>query len=160
MKRLSVVLFAVFALTLAGFAKDAKKPAAKKAAGGGPEVAYLQKICDAWGTMNTANVAGFYNQEPDHAFFDISPLKYNDWKEYDAGVQALFKDLKSLKLTVNDDVKVHGEGDWAWITATLKEDATTKAGKREMATIRWTAVFEKTGDKWLIVHEHVSAPQQ
>jgi ketosteroid isomerase-like protein len=109
--------------------------------------------------MNTANVAGFYNQEPDHAFFDISPLKYADWKEYDAGVQALFKDLKSLKLTVNDDVKVHGEGDWAWVTATLKEDATTKAGKREMATLRWTAVFEKTGDKWLIVHEHVSAPQ-
>ena len=86
MKRLSVVLFALFALTLAAFAKDAKP--AKKAAGGGPDVAYLQKIWDGWATMNTANVAGFYNQEPDHTFFDVAPLKYNGWKEYDVGVQA------------------------------------------------------------------------
>jgi ketosteroid isomerase-like protein len=156
MKRLSVVLFALFALTLAGFAKDAKP--AKKAAGGGPDVAYLQKIWDGWASLNTANVAGYYNQEPDHAFFDVAPVKYNSWKEYEGGVQAILKGYKTAKLTVNDDAKVHGLGDTAWVTATVKEDATTTSGKREMATWRWTAVFEKSGDKWLIVHEHVSAP--
>jgi ketosteroid isomerase-like protein len=36
-----------------------------------------------------------------------------------------------------------------------------KNDKREMATFRWTAVFEKQKDgKWLIVHEHVSEPIQ
>ena len=33
-----------------------------------------------------------------------------------------------------------------------------KTGKREMATFRWTAIFEKHDGKWLIVHEHVSEP--
>jgi len=33
-----------------------------------------------------------------------------------------------------------------------------KSGKREMGTFRWTVVFEKQNGKWLIVHEHVSAP--
>jgi len=159
MKRLSVVLFAVLALALTGFAKDAKKPAAKKSASGGPDVAYLQKIWDGWASLNTANVAGFYNQEPDHTFFDVAPLKYNNWKEYDAGVQALLKDLKTVKLTVNDDAKVHNQGDWAWATATVKEDATTKSGKHEMATFRWTVIFEKSGDKWVIAHDHTSAPE-
>jgi ketosteroid isomerase-like protein len=36
---------------------------------------------------------------------------------------------------------------------------TQKSGKREMATFRWTAVFEKQDGKWVIVHEHVSEPQ-
>jgi ketosteroid isomerase-like protein len=33
-----------------------------------------------------------------------------------------------------------------------------KSGKHDMSTMRWTAVFDKTGGQWLIVHEHVSEP--
>ena len=35
---------------------------------------------------------------------------------------------------------------------------TTKAGKVEMGNFRWTVIFENEDGKWLIVHEHVSAP--
>jgi ketosteroid isomerase-like protein len=166
MKRLSLVLFAVFALTLCGFAqektapkKKEAKPAAHKMAGGGPDLAYLQKAWDAWGTMDTKNVAPYYVSGAG-TFFDVAPLKYSSFEEYQAGAQGFFKDLKSVKFTVNDDAKVHGEGNWAWSTATVKEEATTKSGKHEMSTFRWTAIFEKTGDKWLITHEHISAPAQ
>lgn len=160
MKRLSIVLFAVFALTLSGFAKQAKSAPAPKKATGGPDAAYLQKIWDGWGTMNTANVSGFYNQTPDHTFFDIAPLKYNNWQEYEAGVKNLFADMKSAKFTVNDDVKVHHDGNMAWATATVKNEFVTKKDKREMGNFRWTAIFEKSGDKWLIVHDHTSVPMQ
>jgi len=44
--------------------------------------------------------------------------------------------------------------------ATLKEDAVTASGKHELATWRWTVIFEKQAGKWMIVHEHVSAPLQ
>jgi ketosteroid isomerase-like protein len=158
MKRLSLAVFAVVLLSLCGFAKEAKHAPAKKS-GGGPDVAYLQKIWDAWGTLDTANVAAYYTQGPDHTFFDIAPLKYGSWDEYQKGVQALLGDLSKVKFTVNDDVRVHGQGDWAWATATVKEDATTKTGKHTMATFRWTAILEKTGDKWVIVHDHTSVPQ-
>lgn len=52
------------------------------------------------------------------------------------------------------------EGDVAWSSATVEEDAVTAAGKHEMATMRWTVIFQKIGDKWLIVHEHTSEPLQ
>ena len=42
----------------------------------------------------------------------------------------------------------------------MKEEMTTKAGKLEMGTFRWTVIWENVDGKWLIVHEHVSAPIQ
>ena len=163
MKRLSLAAFAVFALSLCSFAADKKadhKMAAHKSEGGGPDVAYMQKIMDAWDTLNAENVAGFYNQGPDHTFFDDSPLKYNGWQEYQTGAQAFLKSVKSLKLTVNDDARIHREGGFAWGFATIKEEDTTNSGKHEMTTMRWTVIFEKVGDKWLIAHEHFSVPTQ
>ena len=82
MKPLSLAAFAVFALSLSSFAADKKadhKMAVHKSEGG-PDVAYMQKIMDGWDTLKTENVAGFYQQGPDHVFFDDSPLKYNGWQ--------------------------------------------------------------------------------
>jgi ketosteroid isomerase-like protein len=47
-----------------------------------------------------------------------------------------------------------------WVTATINEEMTTKAGKVEMGNFRWTSIWENQDGKWLIVHEHVSAPLQ
>ena len=41
-----------------------------------------------------------------------------------------------------------------------QEEMTDKAGKVSMGNFRWTVVFENEVGKWLIVHEHVSAPLQ
>ena len=69
-------------------------------------------------------------------------------------------DYKSAKFILNDDIAIHPHGDLVWATATVKEEMTTKAGKVEMGTFRWTVIFESEDGKWLIVHEHVSAPIQ
>ena len=162
MKPLSLAVFAVLTLSLCSFAADRKvanKMTAHKSEGG-PDVAYLQKIWDGWSTMKTENVAGFYVQTPDHTFFDEAPLKYNNWQEYQTGVQVLLKDLKTLRLTVNDDARMHREGNIAWGFATIKEEDTTNSGTHDMVTLRWTVVFERVGDRWLIAHEHVSRPAE
>lgn len=130
-----------------------------KGASGAPDKAHLQKIWDAWSTLDPANAAPFYAQGP-HVFFDIAPLKYAGWDEYQKGVVAVLADFKTAKLTMNDDAEIHPSGSIVWATATVKEDATMKSGKREMGNFRWTVVFEKQGGKWLIVHEHISAPMQ
>lgn len=153
-KRLLTLLICVLALNLAAFA--APKKAA--ASGPGPDKAYLQKVLDGWSSLNPADMAQYYATD-DRLFFDIAPVKYNSWSEYQTGVTELLKGYKSLKLTMNDDVQIHREGNLTWAVATLKEEAVTGTGKHELSTLRWTVILEKqpTG-KWLITHEHTSAP--
>jgi ketosteroid isomerase-like protein len=124
-----------------------------------PDKAYLQKILDGWNAMNVPNMAHYYDQG-DYNFFDIAPLKYNNWAEYQKGVTELLKGFKNLKLTLNDDTQIHTDGNLTWSTTTVKQDAVTTAGKHEMATLRWTLIFEKQSGKWMIVHEHMSEPLQ
>ena len=134
---------------------QAKK--AKAAAGPGPDRAYLQKIWDGWAGLDPAKQAQYYAQGP-HTFFDIAPLKYSSWDEYQKGVTGVLAGYQSAKCTVNDDLDQHVLGDVAWGSATVKYEMVTKAGKHEMGNFRWTYVMEKQDGKWLIVHEHVSEP--
>jgi ketosteroid isomerase-like protein len=156
MKRLSTALLCLLAFTLSGLAQP-PQPAAKSPAA--PDRAYLEKIWDGWSTLDPANVARFYAGGP-HTFFDIAPLKYGSFEEYSKGVQAVVSGYKSARFVLNDDVAIHPHGDLVWATATVSEEMTTKAGKVEMGNFRWTVVFENQDGKWMIVHEHVSAPLQ
>jgi ketosteroid isomerase-like protein len=158
MKRFLTVSLGLLALTLSGFAQVKKAPMTK-AAGPAPDKAYLQKIWDGWSTLDPANTAKYYATGP-HTFFDLAPLKYESWSEYEKGVKAVLAGYKSARFTLNDDVSIHPHGDLVWATATLKDEMTTTAGKVEMGNLRWTVIFENEGGRWLIVHEHVSAPLQ
>jgi len=109
--------------------------------------------------MNPSVMTQYYAQG-DRLFFDIAPVKYNNWTEYQSGTTELLKNYKSFKLSLTDDVQIHHEGDMAWSAAVLKEEATTSTGKQEMATMRWTVIFQKMDGKWLIVHEHTSEALQ
>jgi ketosteroid isomerase-like protein len=150
-----VVLAALVLVSSPGWAQ-AKKAVAKPAAGG-PDKAHLQRIWDGWSSLDVSKVADFYAPGP-HVFFDIAPLKYDSWDEYQKGVVNVLADFKTARFTVNDDAELHPTGPLTWATATVTEDATMKSGKREMSNFRWTVVFENQNGKWLIVHEHVSAP--
>ena len=156
-KRLITVLVCVLALSLSSSA--APKSKKKSAEPGAPDKAFLQKLMTGWSFRDPANVAQYYDQG-DYSFFDIAPVKYSNWAEYQKGSAELLKGYKSLKLTVNDDAQIHTDGNLTWSTATVKEDAVTTSGKHELATLRWTVIFEKQGGKWMIVHEHTSGPLQ
>jgi ketosteroid isomerase-like protein len=151
-------LAVVVVLAMQCLAADQMKSGKKVA--GAPDAAYMQKVLDAWNTLDTSKVAPYYAQGAGHVFFDISPLKYNSWDEYASGVSQMATDLKSLSLVSNDDATVHVDGNMAWGTATVKGDFVHKSGKRDMATYRWTAIWEKQDGKWIIVHDHFSAPMQ
>jgi len=159
MKRLSTVVLCLLAVTLSALAQPPKPAAKKSAAPPAPDHAYLQKIWDGWSTLDPASVAKFYATGP-HVFFDIAPLKYASWDEYAKGVKVVLSGYKSAKCRVNDDAVFHPHGDLVWATATVSNEMTTKAGKIEMNTFRWTVIFENQEGKWMIVHEHVSEPLQ
>jgi ketosteroid isomerase-like protein len=158
MKRFLTVSLCLLALTLSAFAQ-AKKSPMKKPAAPAPDKALMQTIWDGWSTLDPANVAKYYAPGP-NTFFDIAPLKYNSWDEYAKGVQGLAATYKSAKFTVNDDAAIHPHGDLVWVTSTIKQEMTTKAGKVEMGNFRWTAIFENVDGGWRIVHDHTSQPIQ
>jgi len=140
----------LLALTLSASAMAAPK--------GVPDKSYAQRVCDAWATLDVNNAKQYYDNASNNAYFDLAPLKYASWKEYESGVVNLLKNFKSIKFTVNDDFTTHNAGKLVWSTATMKLDSTDVNGKAETTDVRWTAIWEKKGGKWLITHEHVSAP--
>lgn len=147
----------LFVLLLSTTLSLAQAKKAKHAAGPGPDKAHLQKIWDGWATFNVPGQAQFYAQGA-HTFFDIAPLKYSSWDEYEKGATALVANYKSAKFTVNDDAEFHPAGEIVWGAATVKADMVAKTGLHEMATFRWTYVFQSIDGKWLVIHEHISEP--
>jgi ketosteroid isomerase-like protein len=159
LKRLLIVSLCLLTLNVCIFAQTKKSDAKRMPAAPAIDKAYLQKYWDAWSSMNTDNAAVYYASGP-HTFYDIAPLKYGSWEEYQKGVKSLLANYKSASFTLNDDTDIHPHGDLTWITSTVKEQMTTTGGKVEMGSFRWTAIFENQSGKWLIVHEHVSEPLQ
>lgn len=157
LKRFLTVSLFLLTLTVCSFAQTKNAATKKTPTGPAPDKAYLQKVWDGWSTLDPANTAKFYATGP-HTFFDIAPLKYGSFDEYSTGVKAVVAGYKSAKFTLNDDLAIHPHGDLVWATATVAEQMITKAGKVEMGNFRWTVVLESEDGKWLIVHEHVSAP--
>src|SRR3954470_14742015 len=104
-----------------------------------PDKAHLQKIWDGWATLDPTNVAQFYASGP-HTFFDIAPLKYSSWDEYQKNVRNVLADYKSAKCTVNNDAELHPAGKYVWGSATVNEEMTHKGGKVDTGTFRWTMV--------------------
>src|SRR5215475_6557343 len=121
--------------------------------------ALVPKIVASWETMDFAKIEPFYAADADLTYFDLAPLKYNNWAEYRAGVQkAFFEPNASIKAKVNDDLRVHSHGSFAWATFTWSADLTSKKGETAHMEARWSMVLEKRAKGWIIVHEHVSAP--
>lgn len=121
--------------------------------------ALVPKIVASWETFDLSKIDPYYAAEADLAYFDLAPLKYNNWAEYRATVpKVLFEPNSSLKLKVNDDLRVHSHGSFAWATFTFGAEITPKQGSASHLDGRWTMVFEKRAKGWIVVHEHVSAP--
>jgi len=121
--------------------------------------ALVPKIVASWETFDLSKIEPHYAADADLTYFDLAPLKYNNWAEYRAGApKVLFEPNSSLKLKVNDDLRVHSSGKFAWATFTFGADITSKQGATTHLDARWTMILEKRAKGWIVVHEHVSAP--
>ena len=118
----------------------------------------IQHYWQAWSTLDPEKAAPMYAKDADAVFFDVAPLKYKGWTEYKAGVVKVFATAASASFAANDDLKVTRRGNVAWTSSTFHGTITQKDGKSMQLAGRHTAVWEKRGGNWIIVHEHVSAP--
>src|SRR5215467_1786852 len=114
------------------------------------------KVDDAWCSLDAARAAPFYDHDAQFTFFDVAPLKYQGWAEYQAGAQKLFLDgAKSMKFISKGDDHISRRGDVAWMTRTLRISAEMKQGKPLELDCRDTVVWVRRGKEWRIAHEHV-----
>ena len=156
--RIVVLMCAIFVSSMA-FAKT--KKAANAANPVPPDYkGMMQAEYDQWSTMDPTKVAPFFAPDADLIFFDITPLKYNGWDEYQKGVVKVFEGYQSMKCTVNDDAHGGRSGNMAWTAGTVNCHAQKKDGGVEDMVLRTTEVYQKRGAKWLIVHEHASVPMK
>ncbi len=113
----------------------------------------VPKVIASWETLDISKIEPNYAADADFAYFDLAPMKYNNWAEYRVGVQkALFEPNRSIKLRLNDDLGVHRRGTLAWATVTFGADIVSKQGAASHLDGRWTMVLEKRA------HGCVSAP--
>jgi ketosteroid isomerase-like protein len=118
----------------------------------------LEKYWQAWEKGPDA-AAPLYAKDPNLVFYDLEPLKYVGWNQYKAGVVPnIISKFDSIKFTLNDDVKTTASGKIAWTSSTVKGDGALKGGSPIHVVMRHTAIWEKGGNDWVIVHEHVSVP--
>jgi uncharacterized protein (TIGR02246 family) len=156
---LKKIVAIVLLTAVAASAQSKQRSGQKQSAGGDAEIrATLEKLYAAWSDLDPAKAAPFYAKDPDLTFFDVAPMKYKGWAEYAAGVPQAFAAYRSGKFTLNDDLRVHRQGNWAWVTATWRAELTKKDGSREHLEGRYSVILKKRGNKWLDVHEHMSVP--
>src|SRR5262249_255212 len=151
--RFSICLMTFTAIVLMTVAAPLAAPfvpyqagAAKGQASAGPDAALVQKIWNAWESLDPAKAAQFYAKDAANAFYDIAPLKYTGWNEYAEGVKTALAEYSSAKMKVGNDLRIHKAGNSAWATATVAADLMKKAGGKDSMVIRWTAVWEKRGE--------------
>lgn len=162
MSRLTPALFALLVtlLSMRAAGQSSQPKAVARSAVQPVDKAYLQSIWDGWASNDLEKQGRFYAQGPDHLFFDVAPLKYTGWEQYKAGVAPSLKDAPKVTFTLNNDMQIHPEGKITWVAGTLNMQAPLPQGPPQTLTLRWTAVFEREAGRWLIVHEHVSAPAE
>ena len=114
----------------------------------------------AWSTGGPEAAAPFYDKSPENVYFDIAPVQYKGWSQYQAGVKDVLAGFETFKLSLRpeDEPSVHWAGKLAWGTATFTADGKLKNGNAVNLIGRWTVIWQKRAGKWLIVHEHVSVP--
>ena len=96
---------------------------------------------------------------PEVVSFDLGPpLQHGGGDEFKKRWQELFEsyegpiryEVRDLSITTGDDV--------AFSHSLNRISGTLKNGQRSDRWLRWTAGYQKTNGKWVIVHEQVSVP--
>ncbi|MGV2826688.1 nuclear transport factor 2 family protein [Myxosarcina sp. GI1(2024)] len=66
--------------------------------------------------------------------------------------------MNSLSLRARDDLNVFRRGDLVWTTVLHDLVALLEDGKELKLVQRQTGIWEKREGKWVMIHEHLSAP--
>lgn len=112
----------------------------------------------AFESFDLENLAPFYAKDRVVVIFnDVEPVKFEGWDAFKKGEEEIMAGVSTWKVT-QKDIRVSTWKRVALTTATPVMSGKMKTGRRFKANLRHTAVWEKKGDRGLIIHEHWSIP--
>jgi uncharacterized protein (TIGR02246 family) len=154
---------AVLALTVAlaapvPAAQTPRAPAAQRSRPASAESVFkplISRYFTAWSTRNPDRAASLYARDPDLVFFDFSGA-HRGWDSYRRAKAEYFAGLGSFYVTPAGDLTATRQGNLAWTTVTFRGNLSEKGGRITPIQGRHTAVWERRGPDWVIVHEQLS----
>ena len=159
-KTCNLVVIVVCAL-LAGNPVNSPTKAAIPTAGGDKAAieALEQRYIKAFNAKDVNGIMENYAPGDQLFVFDaVPPRQYPSWEAYKKDWEGLFGAYPGPLSDSMSDLSVNVVGAVAYAHHIESGFFTRKDGTRVDVVVRVSDVFRKIGDKWLIVHEHVSFP--
>jgi ketosteroid isomerase-like protein len=158
---MKTTLFAMLLLALTASAHEpTKKPAATEAAttSSDPVAAVLMRNAQGFETGDLAMLNSIWANDEGVTVFESGYANYG-WADYrDHHLKPEIDEMKNVKYQLSD-IKTRVSGNTAW--ATFKYALSADLKERHVdANGLGTAVLEKRGNDWKIVHWHTSAPRR
>ena len=111
-----------------------------------------------WKHLDMERMAPYYSKDPGVVIFnDVEPANLVGWERFKEEESKIMARTSEWNLEPKD-VKVTVWGPVGLTTAVPVLRGKSKKGSGYESPIRHTAVWEKKGDHWQIVHEHWSFP--
>ena len=116
----------------------------------------LYRFNEAWKERDMSFIRSFYAHDPDMLlFFERRQLR--GWDKVETLYENMF--AHALPGSVKSDysnIDVMASGDLAYVAANFDLQVTNPDGEELTDEGRVTVVFERRGDRWLVVHRHTS----
>jgi ketosteroid isomerase-like protein len=125
----------------------------------------IDSYCLAWsnsdGKFKWNEIEPFYAKDTNLVFFDAPlPKAFIGYLEMKAGAEQLQAELKNMRLTPPNDLRVFRRSNIVWTTATIPFQMQLNSGQTVEFPMRQTAIWERRNNVYQMVHEHISAPLQ
>lgn len=132
-------------------------PASAAAANNDPVAALLMRNAEGFESGDLAMLDTLWANEESVTVFESGYANYG-WADYrDHHLKPEIDEMRNVKYALSD-IRSRVSGDTAWATFKYALAADLKERHVEAAGLG-TAVFEKRGTDWKIVHWHTSAPR-
>ena len=121
----------------------------------------IKSLLDTWSAAVAAkDVDGLMTlYAPDIVYFDVvPPLRFSGSAEVRKNFERWFDLWASGIKSETRDLRILASGDTAAAFKLHRASGTRKDGREVGLWVRVTVCFRRSGDRWLIAHEHVSLP--
>ena len=158
MKRYALIAILLAAVTAAAHEPNKKAAPTPAASANDPVVAVLMRNAQGFETGDLAMLDTLWANDESVTVFESGYANYG-WADYrDHHLKPEIDEMKNVKYTLSD-IKTRVSGNTAW--ATFKYALSADLKERHVdANGLGTAVLEKRGNDWKIVHWHTSAPRR
>jgi len=152
------IVIVMLALAAAAHEPSKKNVAAPGASANDPVAAVLMQNAKGFATGDLALLDSLWANDEGVTVFESGYANYG-WADYrDHHLKPEIEEMKNVRYQLSD-VKTRVSGNTAWATFKYALAADLKERHVEAAGLG-TAVLEKRGDSWKIVHWHTSAPRR